>query len=329
MASGSRVFCLDFETGRVLWEHSCEYLVDAPPMCSEDNVYVPLANGKLQVFDIDSFGVDHFTLVAEGDARSRPALTENSVVWTTGKGHMNVAPRSRVRTVSYRLKTGGPIVSSAAHGNGMLYVGSLDGFVYAVDEQQGQLLWEVSMARGVSMAPVLFGNYLYVVAESGQLFKIDAVDGKAPDNWKKPVDGISKVVGFGSETIYCLDESGGLIGIDRETHSINKRVRSSAVELALTNDITDRMFFASKKGFIQCVHERASVRPRYLATDVAVAKKAKPESGGEGAGDEVNPFGDDDDSNPFGDEAMEDDSNPFGDDDSDADDDDSNPFGDG
>ena len=169
-----------------------------------------------------------------------------------------------------------------------------------------------------------FGDEVYVVSRANELYKIDAVDGTYPDGWQMPLRGIKMVAGFGEDTIYCIDTSNRLIGIDRNTRAITKSVDGSSVELVMPNGITDRMFFATRSGFIQCVHEVGSLRPRFLETDLAIAK-SKEEPGRKEDGE--NPFGDDagsmDEENPFGDDStpMEDDENPFGDDDS-------NPFGD-
>jgi hypothetical protein len=154
-----------------------------------------------------------------------------------------------------------------------------------------------------------------------------------------PVKGIKQIAGFGVETIYCINPNGRLVGINRDTRAVTKSIDNSNIELVMPNGITDRMFFATKGGFIQCVHEISSLRPRFLETDLAVAKtdEKKKKRADDSAIGEENPFGSDDamdDENPFGsDDAGDDEANPFGDDskstDDDGDADDTNPFGDG
>ena len=348
VANGSSVYCLDFETGRVLWSGRCKDGIDSSPTCSEENVYVPLVSGRLQTFPIEKEGVESFRLVAEGNPLSRPLVTENHVVWTTEKGHMNVAPLNR-RTVEYRLKSSGPVVSQASASGGKLFVGSLDGFVYGVSEISGRLDWEVSTGQGVMKSPVPFGTDVYVVSAGNELYKVDSKEGTYPEGWQFPLRGIREIAGFGVNTIYCVNNQGTLIGIDRDTRAITKSIGGSSIELVMPNGITDRMFFATKSGFIQCVHEVASLRPRFLETDLAIAKPKKMMRKDKSAMGEANPFGDEAETmgsgskNPFGDDAASDagdanpfggdDSNPFGDDSNssggadDADDD--NPFGDG
>jgi hypothetical protein len=226
--------------------------------------------------------------------------------------------------------TSGPIVSQTASNRGKLYVGSLDGFVYSVSENSGRLDWNVSTGQGVLRAPVPFGNHVFVVSGADELYKINAVEGTYPEGWQMPVRGIKKIAGFGIDAIYCIDTNGRLVGIDRKTAAITKQIEGSNIQLVMPNRVTDRMFFATPGGFIQCVHEIGSLRPRFIERDLAVEKpKSKKDRGEDSAMDEDNPFGDDgeamDDDNPFGDDSgAMDDENPF---DEDADDD--NPFSDG
>jgi outer membrane protein assembly factor BamB len=340
VANGSSVFCLDFESGRVLWSGRCKDGIDSSPTCSNENVYVPLRSGRLQTFPIDKNGLGSFNLVAEGNPRSRPIITEKHVVWTTERGHMNVAPLDR-RTVEYRLKSSGPVISQASAAGGKLYVGSLDGFVYGLSEISGRLDWEVSTGQGVLKSPVAFGNDVYVVSSANELFKVDSVEGTYPEGWQSPIRGIREIAGFGAETVYCISSGGRLIGINRDTRAITKSIPGSSIELVMPNGITDRMFFATKSGFIQCVHEVSSLRPRFLQSDLALAKpeKSKKPRKDDSAMGEENPFGDEaenmGEANPFADSADDsgadsDDTNPFGDDGgSSEEEDDSNPFGDG
>ena len=186
-------------------------------------------------------------LVAQGGVRSRPITTENNVVWTTERGYMNVAPLGDRRTVSYRLNTNSPIVSQASHSMNRLFVGCLDGFVYGVNEKSGQLEWDVSTGQGVMDSPVPFGKDVYVVSRGRELFKIDVIEGTYPQGWQSPIKGIREIAGFGVNTIYCITESGKLIGIDRASRAVTKSLEGSDIQLVLPNRLTDRMFFATKK----------------------------------------------------------------------------------
>ena len=349
VVNGSRVYCLDSETGRVLWNRRCKFAVGASPACSDEFVFVPLTNGRLESFPIETEGVGSVAFVAKGEGTARPLVTEKTVSWPTYAGHLNVAPKDSRRAVSYRLKTADSIVASPTFKDGILFTSSLDGFVYGVEEENGRLLWEVSTGAGISGSPIPYGNSVFVVSDDHQLYKIDAKTGQYSKGWERPRPGIKSFVGITADQFFCLDRAGNLVGIDKTSGAETTSLPTGAIDLILPNFQTDRMFFGTRSGYIQCVRQLSSLRPKLVGGDteeVAVSgedagddAEADPFGGaGNATGDdagESNPFGDsadmgDDESNPFGDssddDSGDDDSNPFGDDSSD---DDSNPFGDG
>ena len=340
VADGTSIICLDSADGRILWTGRCSDGINTSPAVSENYIHVPLISGRLQTFPIDKFGVTSFSRVAYGHPSQRPLITEKHVVWTTESGHMNVAPLDR-QTVAYRLKSHGGIVAQAASSKGYLYTGSLDGFVYGVKEDSGILDWEVATGQGITSAPATIGQDVFVVSGENKLFRLDAIEGTYPKAWQNPVPGIRQIAGFDSELVYCLTSSGQLVGINRETRSVSKNVVGTSIEMVLHNEITDRMYFGSKTGYIQCVHSADSPLPRLLSSDLPSGiapgktgvtprkdKSAMGEEnpfGGGGDGGETNPFGDaGSSSNPFGPGAEEkksdEEANPFGGS--------SNPFGD-
>ncbi len=70
--NGSSVYCLEAETGKILWNQKCRYAVSAPPSVSEENVYVPLVNGRLETFSIENKGLSSTVFVAEGVGMACP-----------------------------------------------------------------------------------------------------------------------------------------------------------------------------------------------------------------------------------------------------------------
>jgi hypothetical protein len=92
--------------------------------------------------------------------------------------------------------------------------------------------------------------------------------------------------------------------------------------MVLPNYETDRMYFATKSGYIQCVRQLASVRPRLIGGDLDQESEGPQPDDGQPA-DSGNPFGEGAEENPFGgDSADADEENPFGGDEE-------NPFGGG
>lgn len=247
--------------------------------------------------------------------------------------------REAVGGITYRLRTRDQFVSAAAYKAGYLYVASINGFIYAVDEMKGQIVWEFSTGDEIEHSPYCIGNDLYVVTTSNALFKLNAKTGDRI--WDKELSGISKFIGASKDRVFAQDNRGNIVLLDQESGQRVGQVSVSGVNLAYANTTSDRLFVGSTKGMIQCISEASSRIPHFHSADFVEEVIAKPteETGEEGAvmeaGGDDDPFSefdtDDSDDNPFGgdeadDEMSEEDENPFGGGDED---DDENPFGGG
>ena len=70
--------------------------------------------------------------------------------------------------------------SSPAVANGVVYVGSLDGNVYALDARTGGLLWSYATGYGVESSPAVANGVVYVGSEylgTGGVYALDASTG--------------------------------------------------------------------------------------------------------------------------------------------------------
>src|SRR5476651_1303224 len=74
------------------------------------------------------------SLTAQNAAMFRGNLTHTGVYDAAG------VPKSP--TIQWKFQTGGRIISTPAVVNGTAYVGSADGFLYAVDTESGKLKWK-------------------------------------------------------------------------------------------------------------------------------------------------------------------------------------------
>jgi len=80
--------------------------------------------------------------------------------------------------VKWIFKTGGPIVSSPAVADGVVFITSLDGFLYAVDEETGKETWKFKSRMPIASSPAVAGGLVYFVSSTGALAAIDRETGK-------------------------------------------------------------------------------------------------------------------------------------------------------
>lgn len=327
VVNGSRVYCMEAATGKLLWSHACGFAASDQPAVSEDHVYVPLQNGRLQVFPIDKTkGVGSYQLVSRAESSTRPLVTDKSVSWGNVLGGYNVAARfgGIGRGVSYQLRADGGIAATPVFKDGIFYITCLDGFVYALDEEKGSLAWQVSTGTSISQSPIVLGDSVYAINDADELYKFDIQTGDFSEGWVEPRLGVRRFLGASKSNLYVLNQFSELIVLSSGTGAVTSRVRFGDVDQVLYNTETDRIYVANR-GAIQCIRELGREIPYFhfnedfgpeevipqpaVSTDPTEKPKAPADEedpfkslDSKDAFDEpVNPFGgNSEDENPFG-----------------------------
>ena len=205
-----------------------------PVVAKDGTVYLGDYNGRVYVFRPGDF---------KSDASDKPkagvlnlddpiigglALDEsnNLLFATAGKVLYSINTQDLITRIQNKdssvktsklIETGGDLWSTPLFANGKVYVGSLDGNLYAVDPTSGKEQWRFNAGKGIVSKPEISSGTIYVGGFGGQLFAVDASTGsqkwafKAESwVWSRPVVANGKVY-FGDfeGNLYALDPSNG------------------------------------------------------------------------------------------------------------------------
>jgi outer membrane protein assembly factor BamB len=110
---------------------------------------------------------------------SVPALAQTTFHGDAARTGVYGTPGPRqLGGAKWTFKTGGPIVSSPAVTGGVVYITSLDGYLYAVDQETGREKWKFKSRMPIASSPAVAGETLYFVSSTGALAAIDLTTGK-------------------------------------------------------------------------------------------------------------------------------------------------------
>jgi len=84
----------------------------------------------------------------------------------------------QLKGVKWSFKTAGPVVGSPAIVDGTVYIGSMDGYLYALDEETGKEKWKFKSRMPVSSSPAVVDGSLFFVSGTGALGAVDIHTGK-------------------------------------------------------------------------------------------------------------------------------------------------------
>lgn len=83
-----------------------------------------------------------------------------------------------LKGVKWAFKTGGPIVSSPAFADGVVYITSLDHRLYAIEQETGKEKWRFESRMPIASSPAVSGGTAYFVSSAGALGAVDIATGK-------------------------------------------------------------------------------------------------------------------------------------------------------
>ena len=215
---------------------------------------------------------------------------------------------------------------------GNVYMGSRDGYVYCIRENDGKQLWTYPCNEPIveHLAVVCrqlekrdakkrkqYERHLYVPTYQKGMFCLDAVKGEKI--WQTP--GIVRFLSRTNSRLYTVDSRNNLTVMDVQSGQVLGTMPLNNNKIQYLNEITDRIYLATEDGMIQCLAQIDQEKPIYFRQDPTVKEDADfdPAANEHHAADkkkadedEEEPgFNGDDDGGDFGDDAG----NDFGDDD--------------
>ena len=110
--------------------------------------------------------------------------------------HTGVYSATGVASLSglkWKFHTNGMVIGSAAVSGGLVYVGSTDGNMYAVDAESGNQKWKFDVKSRVVSSPAVSEGVVYFAAYDGNFYAVGSADGQV--KWKFKTGGERRFAG--------------------------------------------------------------------------------------------------------------------------------------
>jgi hypothetical protein len=176
----------------------------------------------------------------------------------------------------FRLETGSEIVAQPAYKKPFVYVASVSGELFAMQELTGVRRWKYATGFPVTRAAAAVGERVFVSSEEPALHCIGAVNGNA--EWEAPR--VAQFAAISRERVYGVNDLGALVVLDAAKGTTLGRLSTGFMLKALVNDQTDRVYLVSDNGLVECLHEIGVKEPLYH--NPKQTDPEKPEAAAEG-----------------------------------------------
>ncbi|MBK5107982.1 MAG: PQQ-like beta-propeller repeat protein [Anaerolineales bacterium] len=184
------LYSLDAETGNELWVFpQAENRYIAAALVDDGSIFAPAADENL--YALDSDGRLQWTFTSEGESWAQPVTDDEcSCLFLSSMDHTVYAIDPLDGTEKWRTEDlGGAVVGTPAYNNdGVLYVGTFGGKLFALDAENGEVINEFSTkdSAWIWSGPTLADSVLYFGDLNGNFYEIDAET--LTQNWIRVTD---------------------------------------------------------------------------------------------------------------------------------------------
>ncbi len=246
---------LDRHTGELIWERKLNHASMVGPAILNGWVVVASVGGQLTGFRIEN-PVDQWHGIADSQIITPLATTTTAVVWCTVQGRVYPGLYDSGR-FAVALPTQGMIPVRPTTWNHLVYVPTTNGFVFALDTRRGELVWRHSAADPVYEPLVVTQDAVFVVHALSRLHCLDRATGRV--RWT--TTGMKKILAVSAKRLYVLQRNDLVAVVDRPTGARLGTLPWRVGDLLVTNTQTDRIYLATRRGFIVCLHEAEQKEP--------------------------------------------------------------------
>jgi outer membrane protein assembly factor BamB len=171
------IFTLDINTGKLVWNYAAgtTLLYQSNTIVSGNTVYVCGSDSALYALNALSGAL----MWKYKDAWGSPTVS-NGMVYCISEGIAAVDANTGVQKWKFNPSSDTSVSypSNPSVVNGILYVGSSDFNLYALDANTGKLLWNFPTGNVVETSPTVVNGIVYLSASAGTVYALDAITGQ-------------------------------------------------------------------------------------------------------------------------------------------------------
>ncbi len=245
------VYAVDAADGHQLWKRRTAGPVAATPAIAGETLYVGSYDGKFYALDTRT-GAVRWKFITGGERRFE------------AKGLHGFQPANQTIADPYDVFLSSPVIAG-----GMVYFGSGDGNVYALDAASGDMKWKFQTGDVVHASPAFADGVVYFGSWDSYFYAVDARTGKEKWRFHGGEDAaIHNQVGFASSpavvngVVYTGCRDSNLYAIDAATGKEKWRFNNSGNWVVSSPAVTrGKVFFATSASSLYIVLDAETGKP--------------------------------------------------------------------
>lgn len=169
-------------------------------------------------------------------------------------------------TERWRYETGGAVQAGPTVYDGTVFIGSLDGTVYAIDAESGDEQWSVTTEGSIRAAPTVFGSVVYAGSGDGNVYELDRETGV--ERWRyetaAPIDGSPAVFDL---ILYVANREGRVHAINLLRREPVWRTETAGGVRSAPLVVDDTLYVSATDGILHALDTRDGTAQWTFDTD--------------------------------------------------------------
>jgi PGF-pre-PGF domain-containing protein len=269
----NHVRAIDADTGDEQWNYSLGGASTFGSVAvASDTVYVGSADGNLSAIDADT-GVEKWAtrVTSSYQVDTTPAVDGGAVyAGMTGPTDVTVrAIRADNGNELWNTTKGNSVSSSPAMGIGILYYGTGDGTVYALDlpgntfdPDTGMKRWAVDVGEAVAGSPAVSDGIVYVGSTDGNVYALDTDTGTQRWNYSTGGSVLSSPAVVDG-TVYVGSDDGNVYALDAHTGTVEWNYSTGGPVRSSPAVVDGTVYVGSDDGNVYALSEETPSSPTF------------------------------------------------------------------
>lgn len=207
------LYALDARLGQLTWTVATQGPVQSSPTVAHGHVFFGSDDGNLYAVRL-STGRVQWKWEGGDPIRSRPLVTGERIVVGQESGY--VVGLDLSGQVSWRFKAKRGVFSSPVEYEGLVFFGSMDWQLYALDMERGWKVWTFRTNKPIISSPAIADDKVFVGSVDGHLYAVDASGGK--ERWRFETGGqVTSSPAVSGGAVYFGGIDGNVYSLDAKT----------------------------------------------------------------------------------------------------------------
>ncbi len=239
--------------------------ISASPKLKGDKIFVGTGDGSMWALE-KTTGRKIWQFKSQNSILSTPACLENSAPWESDSLSLNTneemvyfgstdgflyALQAKSGKLNWKFKADGGIYSSPAIHDGMIFFGSVDGYLYALYLKDGSMAWKFRTGEDIYSSPAVTESLVYIGSNDYCMYALNQKTGEL--SWKFKTEGLvhSSPIVIG-DALFFGSYDGNFYELNRYTGELLWKYQTKGMISASPAYYDGRIYIGSEDGYMYC-----------------------------------------------------------------------------